>query len=471
MRIIQSITVPLTIVTMVWACGKGGASHSGTGSSDGSGGQAGGTGGEETSSGGTDSGGTANGAGASSGAAGAAGEGTGGSGESSTGGSGGSGGEFSTGLYDCSPASGKVPPLTLELVADGFDSPVFVSSPPEDTERLFVVEQAGIIRIIENGEIVDEPFLDLRDVVTRSGNERGLLGLAFHPNYAKNGLFYLDYSAEDGVFDLADGDTVVSEFSVSEDPNVADRDSERLLLTLNQPASNHNGGMLAFSVEGYLLIAFGDGGNAGDPRDWAQNPSNLFGTLSRIDVDSRDAGAYGIPSGNQTGSDRAPEVWDYGLRNPWRFSVDPCTGDLYIGDVGQGDYEEVDVEPRGMGSVNYGWNVLEATSCYNANSCDMSDKVPPAVEYGHGDGECVIGGYVYRGSEIPALRGTYVYGDYSSTRIWAFDYVDGVADNQRTLFETPPVGEEGITSFGQDALGEIYVLRRGGQILKLVEDD
>ena len=228
--------------------------------------------------------------------------------------------------------------------------------------------------------------------------------------------------------------------------------------------------MIAFSMGGYLLMGFGDGGNAGDPRQWAQDRSNLFGTLSRIDVDSRDAGAYGIPDGNQTGSDVAPEIWDYGLRNPWRFSVDPCTGDVYIGDVGQGDYEEVDVEPRGSGAVNYGWDVLEATACFDANTCDSTDMVPPVVEYGRGDGECVIGGYVYRGSEIPSLRGTYIYGDFSSNRIWAFDYVDGAAENQRTLFETLDVGSQGITSFGQDALGEIYVVRRGGQILKLVEE-
>jgi glucose/arabinose dehydrogenase len=225
--------------------------------------------------------------------------------------------------------------------------------------------------------------------------------------------------------------------------------------------------MLAFGLDGYLYISLGDGGPSGDPRMWAQETSNLFGTIARIDVESRSAGAYGIPPGNLTGSGVAPEIWSYGLRNPWRFSVDGCTGDVYIGDVGQNEFEEVDVHPWGAGPLNFGWSVREARVCYNANSCEAAGIEPPVVEYGHGEGLCVIGGYVYRGSAIPALRGSYIYGDYSSKVVWAFDYVGGRASNHRQLFAAPLTGS-GIVSFGQDAEGEVYIVKRSGQILKIV---
>lgn len=467
-----TVSALLGLAGIAGACSKGAGSGStgGRSSTGGSSGESSGGGGgssTDSSSGGTR--GTGTGGSPSGGDAGAAGA-AGAVGENA-GGDGGSGGTPSTpDLYDCAPPEGELPQLTLELVADGFDEPTFVTAAPADPGRLFVVLQRGPIYVIEDGETLAEPFLDLTDQVSPSGNERGLLGLAFHPDYANNGRFFVHYSSRTGVFDSTQGDTIVSEFSVSEDPNLAERNSERLLLTLSQPQANHNGGMIDFGVDGYLYLAFGDGGGGGDPRGWGQNLTNLFGTISRIDVDARDAGAYGIPDGNRAGEDVAPEIWDYGLRNPWRFSVDRCTGDLYIGDVGQNEYEEINVEPFGSGPANYGWSVLEANACYGTNSCDSSGTTLPVLEYGHGDGECVIGGYVYRGSEIPALRGTYIYGDYQSTRIWAFDYVDGVAENHRTLFEAPPLGDGGITSFGQDAAGEIYVVRRGGQILKLVAE-
>ncbi len=367
--------------------------------------------------------------------------------------------------FDCSPAEGEPPALVLNEVAQGFVDPLFVTFAPGDTRRLFVVEQAGTIRVLVDGELQPEPFLDIEDQVLRDGNEQGLLGLAFHPDYAENGRFFVDYTARDGVNDASAGETTVSEFTSSSSPNRADPASERVLLMQPQPWANHNGGMLTFGPDGSLYIGLGDGGSGGDPRGNAQNLDSLLGSILRIDVDGSGAGEYGIPDGNVAGG--LPEIWNYGLRNPWRFSFDGCSGDLYIGDVGQDDWEEVNVLRTGQGRKNFGWRVREGAHCYQANSCDFADMVEPVTEYGHGTGLSVTGGYVYRGSLVPSLRGTYFYADYDSGRFFAFEYVDGKMENQRELTEELASQRGQITSFGQDAKGELYVVRRYGVIERL----
>lgn len=416
-------------------------------------------GGAASTMGGTDSAGGSGGS-ANSGSGGTTGTG----GGSSTGGTGGG----SSASFDCNPAEGEVPELGLETIASNLDEPVYVVAPPGDSERLFVVQQGGEVLVVQGGTAT--MFLDLSSQVSRTDNERGMFALAFHPNYQSNGLFYLHYSASEGTHDLANGTTVLSEFSVSDDPNVADADSERVVLTEQQPNWNHNGGMIVFGPnDGFLYMGLGDGGGGGDPQGNGQNPNTLLGSILRLDVDTRDAGDYGIPSGNMPGG--APEVWDIGLRNPWRFSFDPCSGDLYIGDVGQNDYEEINVEPAGTGSRNYGWNVTEGLSCYSANMCETGGLTEPVIDYGRGEGQSVTGGYVYRGSAIPGLRGTYLYGDYQSNVVWAFEYVDGAAQNNREIeFDRSIQGPNGgIASFGQDNAGELYiVLRNGGEVVKIV---
>ena len=337
---------------------------------------------------------------------------------------------------------------------------------------MFVVEQDGSIHVIEDGTTLDTPFLDIESQVSRTDNERGMFGIAFHPDYQSNGLFYVHYSASSGTHDLANGDTVVSEFSVSDDPNVADAGSERVVLSQAQPDWNHNGGMLEFGPDGYLYIGLGDGGGGGDTYDNGQNLGSILATIIRIDVNDTSSGDYGIPAGNMTGSGVAPEIWDYGLRNPWRFSFDACTGDLYIADVGQNDFEEINVEPAGTGNRNYGWSVTEGLGCYSANSCDMSDITDPILEYGHGDGVSVTGGYVYRGSAIAELRGAYLYADFDSLRIWTLRWDGSGATDEQELTNdlNPSGGDGGITSFGQDNAGELYIVRRGGPIQKIVPE-
>jgi glucose/arabinose dehydrogenase len=359
----------------------------------------------------------------------------------------------------------------VETVADGYNEPLYVTAAPGDDSRLFVVEQDGSIHIIADGTAIDTPFLDIESQVSRTDNERGMFGIAFHPDYQNNGRFFVHYSASEDTHGLNNGDTVVSEFTVSDDPNVADSGSERLIVTETQPDWNHNGGMLVFGPDGYLYIGLGDGGGGGDAYGNGQNLESILGTIIRIDVDDTSAGEYGIPSGNMTGDAVAPEIWDYGLRNPWRFSFDACTGDLYIADVGQNELEEVNVEPAGTGKLNYGWNVTEGLACYAANSCEMEGLIEPVLDYGHGDGTSVTGGYVYRGSAIPGLRGTYLYADFSSERVWTFRW-DGAqaADQGEVTDDLELGGGGGITSFGQDNTGELYIVRRGGAIQKIVPE-
>ncbi|HEU5075249.1 MAG TPA: PQQ-dependent sugar dehydrogenase, partial [Polyangiaceae bacterium] len=331
-----------TTTTSTSTGGMGGSSVGGAASTTAAvGGSAGGAG---DASGGATSGaaGGSSSGGASTGAAGGSG--------GASGGASGAGGD-GTGVpspvpgtegFNCEGAVGAVPTLRLVEVAGDFSRPLFVTFAPGDASRLFVVEQSGIIRVIEDGELVAEPFLDLTDSVEIGGNEQGLLGLAFHPDYADNGRFYVNYTAQDGVHGVLRDDTIVSEFSVGSDPNVAEVGSERVVLTQAQPERNHNGGMLAFGPDGFLYIGLGDGGGGNDPDGNGQDTSTWLGKILRIDIDASDAGEYGIPSGNMP-SPAAPEIFHYGLRNPWRFSFDGCRGDLYLGDVGQNDWEELNV--------------------------------------------------------------------------------------------------------------------------------
>lgn len=419
---------------------------------------AGGDGGPTTSSGGTSGSGGSSASNASGGGGGSS-----GSDSTSTNGDGGSAASFS-----CDPASGTVPALGLDTVVSGLTEPVDVTAAPGDDERLFVVEQPGTIKVVRGGSI--DTFLDITNQVSRTDNERGMFSLAFHPDYPDNGLFYVHYTASAGTHDLANGTTVVSEFSVSNDPAVANPDSERVILTVKQPNWNHNGGTIAFSPkDGFLYLGLGDGGGGGDPDKNGQDQDSLLGSILRLDIDARDAGEYGIPSGNMPGG--LPEIWDKGLRNPWRFSFDACNGDLYIGDVGQNEYEEINVEPAGTGSRNYGWNVREGRHCYATNTCASEGMTDPVIDYGRGDGQSVTGGYVYRGSAIPALRGTYLYGDYGSGNVWAFEYANGSISNQRKLSFARSLNGSGIglASFGQDNSGELYIVLRGaGEVVKIV---
>ncbi|MFV2063086.1 MAG: sorbosone dehydrogenase family protein, partial [Chloroflexota bacterium] len=313
---------------------------------------------------------------------------------------------------DISAAVGAEPgdiSIRLEPVADGFDQPILVTNAGDSSGNLFVVEQPGRIRIVRSdGTVMAEPFLDLSSRV-RAGGERGLLGLAFHPDYSSNGRLFVNYTRE------PDGATVVSEFAASE--GSADPDSERVLLVVEQPFANHNGGMVAFDAGGRLLVGMGDGGSGGDPLGAGQDPSTLLGKLLRLDVDG--AEPYGIPADNGFAGNDAyrPEIHAKGLRNPWRFSVDPVGGHIYIGDVGAASWEEIDVLPGGVGGQDFGWSEMEGPDCFRAD-CDPEAYTAPTIFYGRDDGCSVIGGEVYRGAAQPLLEGTYLFGDLCTGIIW-----------------------------------------------------
>jgi glucose/arabinose dehydrogenase len=370
-------------------------------------------------------------------------------------------------LGGCGGETGPAPPagellLALQTVSNQLAFPVDLGTPPGD-DRLFVVEKQGRIRIIQDGSLLPQAFLDITSQVS-SGGEQGLLGLAFHPDYAVNRRFVVNYT------DLS-GDTHIAEFMVSVDPNRADAASERLILGVDQPFANHNGGQVAFGPDGYLYVGLGDGGDRGDPLENAQSLATLLGKLLRIDLDA--GFPYGIPPDNPfaaTAAARA-EIWSYGLRNPWRFSFDRLAGDLYLGDVGQNEFEEIDVSPAAEGSgrgANYGWDILEGDSCFEPPSgCDRTGLVPPAVQYDHGEGCSVTGGYVYRGSAIPALQGVYFYSDFCSGRVRSFRYENGAATEER---EWPALAAGSVTSFGQDDAGELYILTSAGSVYRIVEE-
>lgn len=335
-----------------------------------------------------------------------------------------------------------------QLIVSGLERPVDLQA--DGSRRLFVIEKSGRIRIIENGQLIPTPFLNIEDRVNDSGNEMGLLGLAFHPNYTQNGYFFVNYTG-------SGGDTFISRFQVSGDPNLANPSSEVNLLRVNQPFQNHNGGGLDFGPDGYLYAGLGDGGAANDPMGNAQKTSNLLGKILRLDVDS--AEPYAIPADNPFGN----EIWAYGLRNPWRIAFDITTGDFYIADVGQGTYEEINYLPVGSpGGFNFGWDLREGMHDFEGSA--SPELTEPVAEYSHAEGGCsVTGGYVYRGF-MPEWSGIYFYGDYCTGFVWGLIKSDGGWQVQR-LFDM----DANITSFGQDEAGEVYLVADGGGIYKLAQ--
>jgi glucose/arabinose dehydrogenase len=348
--------------------------------------------------------------------------------------------------------------IGLELVAEGFAEPLFVTDANDDSGRLFVVEKGGTIRILDGGAAVETPFLDITDRVGSSGYEQGLLGLAFAPDYASSGLFYVNYTDQAG-------NTVVSRFSVTDNPDMANAGSETLVLRQEQPYPNHNGGIMLFGPDNYLYIGFGDGGSGGDPMGNAQRLDTWLGKILRIEVDPTqvpEGEPYGIPEDNPFVNEEGalPEIWAYGLRNPWRFSFDLETGDMWIGDVGQGDIEELDLLPISLEpGQNLGWNITEGTACYLESGCDTSGFLLPVLEYIHEEGSCsVTGGYVYRGKDIPDLVGTYLFADYCSGLLWG----GGQDANGDWVMSAPISTEMSISSFGEDDAGNLYVTDLAG---------
>ena len=356
-------------------------------------------------------------------------------------------------------------PQSLEIAFPNlsFRRMVGLTHADDGMDRLWAVLQDGRIMVFPNDPQVMQAglFLDIQGRVNGSGNEEGLLGLAFDPDYRSNGHFYVSYTA------AGPRRSVISRFSVSgDDSNKADSTSELVLLEVPQPYSNHNGGSVTFGLDGYLYIALGDGGSGGDPLGSGQDTSTLLGAILRIDVGEATPGApYRIPPDNPLvgmGSAR-PEIWAYGLRNPWKFSFDPASGDLWAADVGQNDYEEVDIIRRGG---NYGWNVMEGAHCYpqSVQTCDQSGLEMPVTEYGHDLGCSITGGYVYRGSKLPELVGAYLYADFCSGRIWALRY-DGTAVTETALLADTSLQ---VPSFGVDEVGEVYVLAFDDRIYRFV---
>jgi len=375
------------------------------------------------------------------------------------------------------------PTIQLQPVADGFLRPVYITHADDGSGRLFVVEQDGLIRILHtDGSITPTPFLDISSRVLSpangGGNEQGLLGLAFPPGYAQKGHFYVYYTNQDG-------NNLVARFRLTGDPDLANPASEEQILLLEHPgASNHNGGQIVFGADGYLYIGTGDGGGGGDPHGNAQNPASLLGKILRIDVEYSTPTAdyatylpclqkgegqgqnapYLIPADNpfvgQAGY--REEIWALGLRNPWRFSFDRQTHDLYIGDVGQDVYEEIDYQPASSsGGENYGWNVMEGSHCYNAATCDTTGKVLPITEYDHSQGCSITGGYAYRGSTYPAMQGIYIYADYCSGKVWGLQN-DGGWQSLKLL-------ESGlsVSSFGEGESGELYLTDLAGGVYQV----
>ena len=343
-----------------------------------------------------------------------------------------------------------------KVVKVGFSQPLFVTTAPGD-DRLFVVEKGGAIKILEeDGTVRGTPFLK---VSPSTGSEQGLLGLAFHPEYDTNRRLFINYTIGSGA-----GETRVDEYA-ADDPATR-RAFVRNTITIKQPAANHNGGMLAFGPDGYLHIGMGDGGGSNDQFGNGQKPSTLLGSMLRLDVDG--GTPYAAVPGNYDGTSGASEVWASGLRNPWRFSFDRLTGDLYIGDVGQNTWEEIDVVGSDVVRPNFGWNTMEGFHCFSPSSgCNMTGLTLPVVEYDHGVGNSITGGYVYRGTAIDGLQGTYFYGDFGSGVIRSFRSAGGKATDQRDWTSTlgPVVA---LASFGEDADGELYLVSLAGTVYKLV---
>jgi glucose/arabinose dehydrogenase len=344
--------------------------------------------------------------------------------------------------------------IALEtVVEEGLFHPTYVVAPPDGSERLFVLEQPGRIRVVQGKTLVAGPFLDISAKVLSTGNEQGLLGLAFHPDYRRNGRYFINYNR------LTDGATVIAEYHRSADPNRSS-DAEKIVLTIPQPYPNHKGGMVEFGPDGLLYIGMGDGGSRGDPQNRAQNLYDLLGKILRIDVNR--GNPYAIPDSNPFAKGNGhPEIYAYGFRNPWRFSFDRETGDLWAGDVGQNDWEEIDVVRLGG---NYGWRIMEGRHCFSPKTgCHSDGLIVPIAEYPTRAPRCsIIGGYVYRGDGMPSMKGTYVYGDFCSGEI--FGLKDGhVSDLLASGLR--------ITSFGQDESGELYIAGHGGTIHRLIPRD
>lgn len=340
---------------------------------------------------------------------------------------------------------------TWSEVVSGLTLPIGLTSANDGSGRLFIIEQPGRILIYDGAELLGTPFLDIQDRVGTQGSEQGLLGLAFHPEYEVNGYFYVNYTDKNGA-------TVVSRFQVSTNPNLADPETEFRVLSFAQPYRNHNGGQILFGPQGYLWIATGDGGSAGDPQGNAQNLGNLLGKLLRIDINQE---PYSIPEDNPFGS----EIWAYGLRNPWRFTFDPANNDLYIADVGQATWEEVNYLPAGTpGGSNFGWDYREGNHGFEGTPPQGLQFIHPVAEYDHSLGCSITGGAVYRGS-LPEWQGIYLYGDFCSGRIWGLLGAGSGEWLSEPLYQL----DRRISAIAQDENGEVYLLDLLGSVLKLAQ--
>jgi glucose/arabinose dehydrogenase len=349
--------------------------------------------------------------------------------------------------------------IKLIPIAAGLSKPVYLTHAGDGSNRLFLVEQAGRILILANGAAKPTSFLDIMARVGSDSLEQGLLSVAFHPNYAENGFFFVNYTDKQG-------DTVIARYQASPGADIANPDSAQILLTVEQPYANHNGGQIAFGPDNYLYIGMGDGGAAGDPHNNGQKLDTLLGKILRLDIN---AATYLVPESNpfvSTNQGRT-EIWSYGWRNPWRFSFDWATGDMYIADVGQNQYEEVHVELAGTpGGQNYGWRLLEGSHCFETDGCEPTalGVVLPITEYDHSLGCSITGGYVYRGAQFPALNGVYFYGDYCSGILWGLRREADGSWSQAQLLSTGHT----ISSFGQDEAGELYLLEhKTGEIFQI----
>jgi len=354
------------------------------------------------------------------------------------------------------PPAQRATSIRLERVGE-FRSPVYLTAPPGDS-RLFIVEQQGRIQIVKNGQKLSTPFLDISDRV-RSGGEQGLLSIAFHPEYRSNGQFFVNFTDRSG-------DTRVERFVVSANPDAADESSSKLVIGIDQPYSNHNGGLVMFGPDGMLYIGMGDGGSGGDPHRNGQNRNALLGKILRLNVSRVEP--YSIPQGNpfRGASDAKPEIWATGTRNPWRFAFDRATNLLYIADVGQNEIEEIDVEPASAAGLNYGWSIMEGDRCYHGDSCDRSGLTMPKVTFNHSGGACsVTGGFVYRGKRVPALAGHYFYSDYCAGWLKSFRMQSGAVVDRRDWIPSSNLGH--VVSFGEDAEGELYILSESGSVFRI----
>jgi hypothetical protein len=380
-----------------------------------------------------------------------------------------SGGGGGTGPAPTPPGSLGLKTI-VTITGGGAHMPVFVTAPTGDTSRLFIVDKYGLIRISKADTLVTTPFLDIHGLITSGGTEQGLLGLAFSPDYSTDKSFYVTYNS------LSPWHVILARYKVGANPDVADPTSGQVLMSVDHhDYGNHNGGMLAFGPDHMLYMSIGDGGLGGDPYGAGQNVNDSLGCIFRIDVSAGGAG-YAIPPGNPFPNGAHPNgnpaVWSYGLRNPWRFSFDRANGDLYIGDVGQGDHEEVDVVTAASGGgkgLNFGWSIMEGDSCYPPGSgCNKTGLVLPVVAYDHDANQnCVIGGYVYRGTAIPGLQGTYFYSDNYGRWLKSFRYTGGIAAGTKDWGMSLTGAGDEVNSFGEDARGELYVCCFQGAVKRI----